>query len=77
MDNANLMAGTADLFVVIGTSLNVYPAAGILNFVMPDIPKWLLDPGDFNLDYVKALKHIKKTAVNGVEDLKHELYQHL
>lgn len=77
MDNANLMAGTADLFVVIGTSLNVYPAAGILNFVMPDAPKWLLDPGDFSLDYVRGLKHIKKTAVNGVEELKAELYKYL
>ncbi|MCC6369525.1 MAG: NAD-dependent deacylase [Bacteroidia bacterium] len=76
MDNANLMAGTADLFVVIGTSLNVYPAAGILNFVMPDVPKWLLDPGDFDLK-MRGLKHIKKTAVNGVEDLKQELYKHL
>ncbi len=77
MDDANLMAGTADLFVVVGTSLNVYPAAGILNFVMPDAPKWLLDPGDFELDYVRGLKHIKKTAVQGVEDLRRELLNHL
>lgn len=76
MDTANLMAGTADLFVVIGTSLNVYPAAGILNFVMPDVPKWLLDPGDFDLN-MRQLTHIKKTAVSGVEDLKQELYKHI
>lgn len=73
MDNANLIAAQADLFVVIGTSLNVYPAAGILNFVMPDVPKWLLDPGDFNLDYLRNLTHIKKTAVGGAEALKAEL----
>lgn len=77
MDNANYMAGSADLFVVIGTSLNVYPAAGILNFVMPTAPKWLLDPGDFTLEYVRELNHIKKTAVNGVNDLKDELFKHL
>lgn len=77
MDNANLMAGYADLFVVIGTSLNVYPAAGILNFVLPYAPKWLLDPGDFSLDYVQELKHIQKTAVQGVEDLRAELWKHL
>jgi NAD-dependent deacetylase len=77
MDNANYMAGTAELFVVIGTSLNVYPAAGILNFVMPTVHKWLLDPGDFSLDDVRGLIHIKKTAVNGVNDLKTELYKHL
>lgn len=70
MENANLIATRADLFVVIGTSLNVYPAAGILNFVMPQVPKWLIDPADFSLEEVKDLIHIKKTAVAGVDDLK-------
>ena len=77
MENANHMAQHAELFVVIGTSLNVYPAAGVLNFVPSFVPTWLLDPGDFNLDYVKELKHIKKTAVNGVEDLKKDLMRYL
>jgi NAD-dependent deacetylase len=73
MDNANLIAAQAELFVVIGTSLNVYPAAGLLNFVMPDVPKWLLDPGDFRLDYLRNLTHIKTTAVGGSDELKAEL----
>ncbi|PBQ32642.1 NAD-dependent protein deacylase [Sphingobacteriaceae bacterium] len=73
METANAMAAEADLFVVIGTSLNVYPAAGVINFVSPYVPMWLLDPGEFNLDYIRELKHIKKTAVNGAEDLKREL----
>lgn len=77
MDTANYMAGSAELFVVIGTSLNVYPAANILNFVMPGVPIWLLDPGDFSLNYIRGLRHIKKTAVGGIEDLKKELYDHL
>jgi NAD-dependent deacetylase len=50
MDRANHLASGADLFVVIGTSLNVYPAAGIVNVVPPFVPTWLLDPGDFNLN---------------------------
>lgn len=77
MELANYAAQEADLFVVVGTSLNVYPAAGILNFVKVTIPKWLVDPGDFNLDYVKNLKHIKETAVNGVTILKKELFKNL
>lgn len=76
MDEANLLAARSDLFMVIGTSLNVYPAAGILNFVMPDVPKWLLDPADFYLEEVKDLIHIKKTAVAGVEDLRAALMKH-
>lgn len=77
MDKANKMAEKADLFVVIGTSLNVYPAAGILNFVPKHVPTWLLDPGEFHLDYVKDLKHIRQTAVSGVRQLAEELMKHL
>jgi len=77
MDVTNSLAEQADFFVVIGTSLNVYPAAGILNFVKANTPKWLVDPGDFNLDYIKGLKHIKQTAVNGVLSLKEDLFKHL
>ncbi len=73
MENAYAIAEKADLFVVIGTSLNVYPAAGLLSYVSAYTPKWLIDPNDFNLDYIKALKHIKQTAVNGVAELKIEL----
>lgn len=73
MDNAYLIAEKADLFIVVGTSLNVYPAAGLLTYVSQTTPKWLLDPGEFNLDYIKNLKHIKQTAVMGVNELKKEL----
>ncbi|MDO9000010.1 MAG: NAD-dependent deacylase [Bacteroidota bacterium] len=77
MEKANGLAEKADLFVVIGTSLNVYPAAGIINFVKETAPKWLIDPNDFNLDYIKQLKHIKQTAVNGVNLLREELFRNL
>lgn len=73
MENAYAIAEKANLFVVIGTSLNVYPAAGLLSYVSAHTPKWLIDPNDFNLDYIKSLKHIKQTAVNGVAELKVEL----
>jgi NAD-dependent deacetylase len=77
MDKANDLATHAELFVVIGTSLNVYPAAGILNFVPAYVPTWLLDPGEFHLDYVKEMKHIRATAVKGAEELKNDLLKHL
>lgn len=34
----------ADVFVVIGTSLNVYPAAGLLHYVRPGVPVYYIDP---------------------------------
>lgn len=77
MDNANRLASMADLFVVVGTSLNVYPAAGILDYIPKSVPKWLIDPGTFNFDYIIELKHIKQTAVNGVDELRKELMSRL
>ena len=77
METANAFAESADLFVVIGTSLNVYPAAGILNFVYPKVPKWLVDPGEFNLDYIRNLKHIKSSAVIGITILQEDLDKYL
>lgn len=75
MENAYAVAEQAELFVVIGTSLNVYPAAGLVSYVSTYTPKWLIDPNDFNLDYIKGLKHIRQTAVNGVEELKKALFE--
>ena len=77
MDNANLLAHHTDLFVVIGTSLNVYPAAGVVNYVPAYVPTWLVDPGDIHLDFIREFHHIKKTAVNGVEELRKELLKQL
>lgn len=77
MENAYLIAEKAELFVVVGTSLNVYPAAGLLNYVNLNTPKWLVDPGEFNLDYIRNLKHIKQTAVNGVDELKKEILKNV
>jgi len=60
----------ADFFIIVGTSLNVYPAAGILNYVSPQTKKILIDPKDFNLNQSNGIIHIKKTAALGVNDLK-------
>ncbi|MBI3518803.1 MAG: NAD-dependent deacylase [Bacteroidetes bacterium] len=73
MDKAIELAEEADVFVTIGTSLNVYPAANLIHVVQPDIPKFLVDPGDFNLDYVKNLSIIKATAVEGMKILHKKL----
>jgi len=77
MEHANYLASQSDLFVVIGTSLNVYPAAGIINFVLPSVPKWLVDPVEFDLEYIKGLKQISKTAVHSVPELRRELLEYV
>lgn len=70
MEPAIDIVGKADLFTVIGTSLNVYPAAGLVNYTPADIKKWLVDPGDFNLEHIQNIEQIKDTAVNGMKKLK-------
>jgi len=44
MDKAVEEAATADVFIVVGTSLQVYPAAGLLDYVAAEIPKYVIDP---------------------------------
>ncbi|MFO0357044.1 MAG: SIR2 family NAD-dependent protein deacylase [Sphingobacteriaceae bacterium] len=73
MEPAINIVGQADLFTVIGTSLNVYPAAGLVDYSPGPIPKWLVDPGDFNLQSYQNMVHIKDTAVKGMRQLKEVL----
>lgn len=73
MEPAIKVSSSADLFVVVGSSLSVYPAAGLIHYIPEKTPKWLVDPGDFKLDYYKILKHIRKKASEGMELLKQEL----
>ena len=62
------LAMEADIFVVIGTSLNVYPAAGLLRYVRPGVPVYYIDP---HPAAVPANVHvIPATATKGLEDLK-------
>jgi len=73
MQYAYALAEMTDLFVVIGTSLNVYPAAGIIDFVPKGAHKWLIDPGKFNFDVFIEIKHIRNTAVQGIKELQRDL----
>jgi len=59
----------ADILVVIGTSLNVYPAAGLLNYVNSHCKIYLIDPKDVNYDERLGITHIKKGASEGMKDL--------
>jgi NAD-dependent deacetylase len=55
--------------VIIGTSLNVYPAAGLLHDVRKDVPVYLIDPKDV-YTMRSDIHHIKKGASEGVRELK-------
>lgn len=62
------IAETADKVIVIGTSMQVYPAAGLIDFIPPDAPIYFIDPKP-NISENEKIEIIKKTAVNGVPEL--------
>jgi NAD-dependent deacetylase len=68
IEQAVRIVESADIFVVIGTSLNVYPAAGLLNYVPAGKPVYLIDPNE-----VKTYRHdihfIQAGASEGVKQL--------
>ena len=63
----------ADYFVVIGTSLNVYPAAGLLNYVPDKVPVYLIDPKEVRVPSDCHVHVIQKGASEGMEELKNSL----
>jgi len=65
--------GQADILVVIGTSLNVYPAAGLLQFANPNCKIYLIDPADVPYDSSLGITHIQKGASAGMAELKEML----
>lgn len=67
------IASTADILIVIGTSMVVYPAASLIVYVRPDKPKYYIDPKAFQVDGVNNLEVITKKAGEGVPHLVDQL----
>ena len=59
----------ADIFVVIGSSLLVYPAAGLIDYAPHAIPKFIIDPEIPPINHLENLIPIEATAVAGVNVL--------
>lgn len=67
------VVATADVFVIIGTSMNVYPAAGLINYVPPGAPVYVIDPNEVAIAGQPRLKIITAGAGEGVQLLIKEL----
>ncbi len=63
----------ADILVIIGTSLVVYPAAGLVQYTRPGTPIYLIDPDDTPAYASGQLTHIKKGASEGMKELMKQL----
>jgi len=75
MDEAVNLAGEADIFVVIGSSLNVYPAAGLINYAPQKASLWLIDPMDVAVTVNRKVEVIKEKASKGIAILTEQLFK--
>lgn len=75
-DRATRIVGGADLLVVVGTSLAVYPAASLVRYVRPEVPIFLVDPGDPDTSMIRnPLTHIRARAAEGMPVLAERLLE--
>jgi len=75
--DAGRLVRKADIMVIIGTSLAVYPAAGLIDFASPQIPKFIVDK---NVPYTRGVENlygIQKPATEGIRELKEQLMKYI
>ena len=56
----------ADILLIVGSSLSVYPAAGLYRYAGPDCSVYVIDPQDVNLRHDKRITHIREVATAGM-----------
>jgi NAD-dependent deacetylase len=71
------LVGDAEILVIIGTSLAVYPAAGLIDFASPQTPKYIVDK---NIPYTQGIQNlygIQRPATEGIKELKEQLLKYI
>ena len=69
MEVAQDYVSHADIFVVVGTSLSVYPAADLVRYAEKKVPKFVIDPSEIEACEALGYDHIKATASEGMKML--------
>lgn len=72
LEDAAYIVSKADILIVVGTSLAVYPAAGLINYASPDAEKYLVNP-DSTSGGLPGFKFINEKAGIGIPELVKEL----
>lgn len=73
-EEAARIAAAADLMIVVGTSLAVYPAASLVRYIRPEVPVMLVDPGSPDTRGIRnPLRHLRARAAEGMPLLADEL----
>ncbi|MDR3286322.1 MAG: NAD-dependent deacylase [Prevotellaceae bacterium] len=71
------MVDQADIIAIIGTSLNVYPAASLVNYKRNGVPVFLINPNDTNPFHIQNLTLIKEKATIGVAKMRDILVKNI
>ena len=73
-DTAAGIVATADILIVVGTSLAVYPAASLVRYVRAEVPVYLVDPATPDTSLIRnPLTHIKARSAEGLPALAERL----
>lgn len=73
-DRATRIAAAAEVLIVVGTSLAVYPAASLVHYVRPEVPIYLVDPGNPDVRMIRnPLTHLRERAAVGMPALAERL----
>jgi len=73
--DAAKMVEQADILIIIGTSMQVYPAAGLVHYAFAGAPKYYIDPKATSVPFIPLLEVIRKTAGEGVPELVERLME--
>ncbi|RZK61893.1 MAG: NAD-dependent deacylase [Hymenobacter sp.] len=73
IEEAADIAGTADVLLVVGTSLQVYPAAGLLHYAPTDCPVYVIDPHQPEVTGRRGVRYVVAAASVGVPQVLREL----
>jgi NAD-dependent deacetylase len=71
IEEAARIVSAADVLIIVGTSLQVYPAAGLVGYAKPNVPVYLIDPKE--VDGGRNVNVIKEKATVGLEILRNQL----
>ena len=66
MEDAISIIKKAEIVIIVGTSLNVYPAAGLIDFVPDSVPVFIIDPGNPTYHSKKNITHLQEISSVGL-----------
>lgn len=76
IEEAIPLVTAADILLIIGTSLNVYPAAGLMNYANTGTPVYVIDPGEPQGIHSMDVTFINKSATEGMPEFVKMIEEH-